>query len=59
MTGRRAKVPGPNLQNISLRTETGRKVRASFLPPVVSTADYTAVELALAAKLAKDKKPDG
>jgi len=49
----------PNLQNIPIRTERGRKVRAAFVPRdsdhVLLAADYSQIELRLIAALAKDE----
>lgn len=47
----------PNLQNIPVRTELGRKIRAAFIPEkgkVFVSADYSQFELRLAAILAND-----
>lgn len=49
----------PNLQNIPIRTELGRKVRDAFIPAtgnVFVSADYSQFELRLAAVLAGDEK---
>ncbi len=49
----------PNLQNIPIRTEAGRKVRDAFVPDegkVFVSADYSQFELRLAAVLADDKE---
>lgn len=49
----------PNLQNIPIRTELGRKVRDAFIPAegnVFVSADYSQFELRLAAVLAGDAK---
>ena len=49
----------PNLQNIPIRTEAGRKVRDAFIPEagnVFVSADYSQFELRLAAVLANDKE---
>lgn len=49
----------PNLQNIPVRTELGRKIREAFIPEgdkVFVSADYSQFELRLAAVLADDKK---
>lgn len=49
----------PNLQNIPIRTELGRKVRDAFIPEdgkVFVSADYSQFELRLAAVLAGDEK---
>lgn len=48
----------PNLQNIPTRTETGREIRKAFVAPkgrVFVSADYSQIELRLAAALAKDE----
>lgn len=49
----------PNLQNIPVRSELGRKIREAFVPEkgkVFVSADYSQFELRLAAVLADDKK---
>lgn len=49
----------PNLQNIPVRTEMGRKIRDAFVPEkgnVFVNADYSQFELRLAAVLASDEK---
>ncbi len=49
----------PNLQNIPVRTDMGRKVRDAFVPEkgnVFVNADYSQFELRLAAVLAGDEK---
>lgn len=49
----------PNLQNIPVRTELGRKIREAFVPAkgnVFVSADYSQFELRLAAVLAGDKQ---
>lgn len=49
----------PNLQNIPIRTDIGRKVRDAFVPEpgnVFVSADYSQFELRLAAVLAGDAK---
>jgi len=49
----------PNLQNIPVRTDLGRKIREAFIPEVDKvfvSADYSQFELRLAAILADDKK---
>ena len=49
----------PNLQNIPIRTENGRKVRAMFIPGdeerILLAADYSQIELRVIAALAKDE----
>lgn len=49
----------PNLQNIPVRTELGRRIREAFVPEkgnVLVGADYSQFELRLAAVLANDKE---
>lgn len=48
----------PNLQNIPVRTETGKEIRKAFIAgkgKVLVSADYSQIELRLAAALADDK----
>ncbi len=49
----------PNLQNIPIRTEKGRKVRKAFIPRnedfILMAADYSQVELRLMAELSQDE----
>ncbi len=48
----------PNLQNIPMRTELGRKIRKAFVPEkggVLIAADYSQIELRVAADLSGDK----
>ncbi|MHC4926153.1 MAG: DNA polymerase I, partial [Planctomycetota bacterium] len=49
----------PNLQNIPVRTELGRKIRSAFIPADTSncivSADYSQVELRLLAHFSKDE----
>lgn len=49
----------PNLQNIPVRTELGRRIRAAFIPEegnVFVSADYSQFELRLAGVLAGDQQ---
>ncbi|MBX2844705.1 MAG: DNA polymerase I, partial [Saprospiraceae bacterium] len=57
-TGRLSSV-NPNLQNIPIRTERGRRVRKAFIPQdsghVFIAADYSQIELRLVAALSEDE----
>jgi DNA polymerase-1 len=55
-TGRLAS-DGPNLQNIPVRSEVGRQIRAAFLAPpgqMLVSVDYSQIELRLLAHLSGD-----
>tara|TARA_B100000902_G_scaffold398522_1_gene465608 strand:+ start:31682 stop:34435 length:2754 start_codon:yes stop_codon:yes gene_type:complete len=56
-TGRLSSV-NPNLQNIPIKTEKGRKMRKSFIPRnndyEILAADYSQIELRIMASLSKD-----
>ncbi|OHD19561.1 MAG: DNA polymerase I [Spirochaetes bacterium GWD1_27_9] len=48
----------PNLQNIPIKTEIGRKIRKSFVPTegnLILSADYSQIELFLLAEFSKDE----
>jgi DNA polymerase-1 len=49
----------PNLQNIPIRTEEGRKIRAAFIPRQdgnrIVSADYSQIELRIMAALSEDE----
>ncbi len=57
-TGRLSSL-NPNLQNIPIKTESGKRIRRAFVAPngsALAAFDYSQVELRLAALLSKDEK---
>src|SRR3989344_6982493 len=49
----------PNLQNIPIQTENGRRIRTAFAAPkgrLIATLDYSQIELRIAEGLSGDKK---
>lgn len=58
-TGRLSSI-NPNLQNIPVRLEEGRKIRAAFVPSkpgwMMFAADYSQIELRVLAHISKDEK---
>ncbi len=52
----------PNLQNIPIRTEEGRRIRAAFVPKngcTLMSADYSQIELVVLAHISEDENLKG